>query len=124
MRPILVTLICLLFVQTAFPLTHGRSIQAPPDSRFVGRDTTLPEKSVPAKKDRSKSQAITAFVFSILIPPLGFVLSLIALKKLKHKPGAARNWAKAGMIVGLILTSLIVMGILTEPLLELMFGMK
>lgn len=70
-----------------------------PDELATGRDIASRE---------IEPLAILGLLGSILIPPIGFVLSLIAFRNIKIKARSGRNLAISGIIIGGMYTLLVI----------------
>ena len=57
-----------------------------------------------------KALSITAFVFSFLFAPVGFILGIIAVVKAKDDPQALKGLAIAAIAIGVVLTMVTVLG--------------
>lgn len=52
------------------------------------------------------AMAIAGFVCSLVLPPLGIIFSAIALSQLKKSGGQGKGLATAGLVIGIVFTSL------------------
>jgi hypothetical protein len=65
-------------------------------------EITAPE---PEEKGMN-AMAIAGFVCSLVLPPLGIIFSAIALSQLKKSGGQGKGLATAGLVIGIVFTSL------------------
>ncbi len=64
-----------------------------------------------ADKETKETMAILGLIFAIIFPPIGLVLSIIAMN-MNKKGDAKRGLAKAGLIVSIILIALPLLGLI------------
>ncbi len=94
-----------------------RNMSADDMAKIMGREMTDREKadfkanrrkfvkgSGMAEVKQTNTLAIIAFVSSIILPPAGIVLGIIALAQIKKKGEDGKGWAIAGIVVGAVLT--------------------
>jgi hypothetical protein len=94
-----------------------RNMSADDMAKIMGREMTDREKadfkanrrkfvkgSGMAEVKQTNTLAIIAFVSSLILPPAGIVLGIIALAQIKKKGEDGKGWAIAGIVVGAVLT--------------------